>query len=345
MLQCSTPHSRAVRVEVGPPESAARQQRARRIAGILALLLCSVLSGCASLVPQTMGLRDKWPPGVPERAELTRVPFFSQEAYQCGPAALASTLVNSGVQVTPELLAGQVYLPARQGSLQTEMLAAARRYNRVSYQLAPRLDDLLREVSAGTPVIVLQDTGAGPVVNWHYAVVIGYDYPAGELYLRSGDNNRLAIPFTVFEYTWRKSNYWAMLTMPPDRIPATATEQGYVSAVSAMERVSEAWSAKTAYATLLERWPGNIIASIGLANQHYAQGELHEAESVLRKAALRHPDSVPVLNNLAHTLSELGRNEEALPLIEQAIRPPDDPFANAARETRALILYRMGKNQ
>ncbi len=325
-------------------EAATRQQRAR-LAGVLALLLLSVLSGCASLVPQTMGLREAWPAGVPERTELARVPFFAQQDYQCGPAALAMTMVDSGVQVTPDLLTGQVYLPSRQGSLQVEMLAAARRYNRISYQLAPRLDDLLREVSAGNPVIVLQDTGAGPVVNWHYAVVIGYDYPAGELYLRSGDNSRLAIPFTVFEYTWRKSGYWAMLTMPPDRIPATATEKGYQSAVSAMERVGEPWAAKNAYTALLERWPGNVVASIGLANQYYAQGELPLAESVLRKAAHKHPDSVPVLNNLAHTLSDLGRNDEALPLIEQALRPSDDPFAAAARETQALILQRMSRNQ
>jgi hypothetical protein len=31
----------------------------------------------------------------------------------------------------------QVYLPARKGSLQVEMLAAARRHGLVSYQLAP----------------------------------------------------------------------------------------------------------------------------------------------------------------------------------------------------------------
>ena len=39
------------------------------------------------------------------------------------------------------------------------MLAAPRRYGMVSYQLAPRLENLLREVAAGIPVIVLQDYG------------------------------------------------------------------------------------------------------------------------------------------------------------------------------------------
>lgn len=322
-------------------KSIGRNQRACLTAGALTLLLA--LTGCASLVPQTMQLRDVWPAGVPERTELTGVPFFPQQDYQCGPAALATTLVHSGAAVTPDSLAGQVYLPARQGSLQAEMLAAPRRHNRISYQIAPRIDDLLREVAAGNPVIILQDTGIGPVVNWHYAVVIGYDYPAGELYLRSGSNRRLAIPFTVFEYTWKKSSYWAMLTMAPGRIPATATEEGYLHAVLSMERGSEALPARISYTALLERWPANILAGIGLANQYYAMGELALAETVLRKSASLHPESVPVLNNLANTLSELGRNTEALPLIEQAVQSENDPNAAAARETKTLILQRMDK--
>ena len=325
------------------PNLTAWYKSARLMAGTF--LLLTGLSGCASMVPQTMGLRDAWPAGVAVRTELAEVPFFPQQDFQCGPAALATTLVNSGAQVTPDSLVAQVYIPARQGSLQVEMLAAPRRYSRVSYQLAPRLDDLLREVAAGNPVIVLQDTGVGPITNWHYAVVIGYDYPAGELYLRSGETRRLAIPFTVFEYTWKKSNYWAMLTMPPNVIPVTATEPGYLAAVSAMERAGEARAAITAYSALLDRWPTSAAASIGLANQHYALGALNEAEVVLRRAAARHPDSVPVLNNLAQTLSDLGRHDEALSLIERALRPENGPFAETARETQAMIMKRMGGNR
>jgi hypothetical protein len=323
--------------------SITRHKNARHIAGVFALL--AALSGCASFVPQTMALRDAWPEGVAERTELVEVPFFSQTEYQCGPAALATTLVHSGAKVTPDELVGQVYIPARQGSLQVEMLAAARRFSRVSYVLAPRYADLLREVAAGNPVIVLQDTGIGPMTQWHYAVVVGFDYPAGELYLRSGEKKRLAVPFTVFEYTWRKSNYWAMVTMLPGRIPVTASETGYLSAISAMERVGDAGAVKTAYAAALERWPDSAAASIGLANRHYALGELTETEAQLRKALARNPESVPVLNNLAQTLSDLGRNDEALVLIEKAARPAPNPFAAAVQETHALILRRIDKKQ
>jgi hypothetical protein len=111
--------------------------KARLFAGLLVL----GLAGCGSL-PQVEALRserDKLPP----RAELKDVPFFPQEEYQCGPAALATVLKAGGVDITPEALAEQVYLPTRQGSLQIELLAAARRQERIAYELAPSLPDLL----------------------------------------------------------------------------------------------------------------------------------------------------------------------------------------------------------
>jgi len=313
---------------------------ARLLAGAFFLAL---LAGCAGLVPQTMALRDAWPEGVPGRTDIADVPFFPQEDYQCGPSALATVLGFSGVKVTPEQLVSKVYLPERQGSLQAEMLAAPRTYGRVSYQIEPRFDALIREVAAGNPVVILQNTAPALFDNWHYAVVVGYDYPAGELYMRSGQKQREAMPFTILEYTWKKSGYWAMVTLPPDRIPVTAVEANYVSAIAATERVDKA-AAFTAYKTALERWPDSLGASIGLANQLYAQGKLKETEAILRHAADRHPDSVVVLNNLAQTLSDEDRNAEALALIDRAKAPPQQ-FAAAVAETRALIVQRMEKKK
>ena len=161
---------------------------ARVIAGVLVCACALALSGCASMWPQTAELRRALPQGIPERTELREVPFFPQEEYQCGPAALATVLAASGVKVTPEDLVPQVYLPERKGSLQVEMLAAARRHGLVSYQLAPRFEDLLRELAAGNPVIVLQNLAVGD--GWHYAVAVGYDYDSGMLVLRSGTTER-----------------------------------------------------------------------------------------------------------------------------------------------------------
>ena len=298
-----------------------------------------LFSGCALIIPQTSEMRQHRPEGLAPQAEITDAPFFPQLDYQCGPAALATSLAHFGVQVTAEDLVSQVYLPERRGSLQIEMLASARRNGLVAYQLAPRFEDVLREVAAGFPVILLQDYGVWPLRYWHYAVVVGYDMKEGRAVLRSGEKRRLLIPYAVLEYTWKESAYWAMVTAPPGRIPATATEPTYLKAVIALEGAGNKEAARTAYAAMLERWPESLGAGIGLANMHYALGDLKQAESVLRLMVVRHPDAAVAYNNLAQTLLDQGRGGEALPLAQRALALAGDqgPVAAATRETLAAV--------
>jgi hypothetical protein len=61
---------------------------------------------------------------------------------------------------------------------------------------------------------------------------------------------------------------------------------------------------------------------------------------VLRDAVQREPDSVIALNNLAQTLSDQGRNEEALPIIERAAAA-GGTFAQAVAQTRETIRQRL----
>ena len=301
--------------------------------------LLAALQGCAGIAPQTAALLDGLPAGLPERVELSEVPFFPQAEYQCGPAALATLLVSSGVKTTPEALVPQVYLPARKGSLQVEMLAAARRHGLVSYQLAPSFVDVMRELAAGTPVVVLQNLGISE--GWHYAVAVGYDWKPGQMILRSGVTEREEMPFAVHEAVWKRSGYWAMVAVPPGRIPATAEEGKWLSSLLAFERLNEPPQNRIAYSAFLERWPANVNAAVGLANAHHKLGELPQAERVLRDAMARSPDSPIVLNNLAQTLSDQGRDAEALPIAERAVAA-GGPHTAAVRETRDAIANKIG---
>ena len=312
---------------------------ARFAAGVFILAAVAALSGCASLMPQTKELAKGLPPGLPEKVELTQTPFFSQLDYQCGPAALATVLNAGGVKVTSEELVPQVYLPERKGSLQVEMLAAARRHGMISYQLQPRFEDVLREIAAGTPVVVLQNLGFFSS-GWHYAVAVGYDYDKGTLVLRSGTQEREVMPFGVHEVVWLRGGYWSMVVVPPDKIPATADENRWLASIAALERTGDARNSRVAYRTFLGRWPENVNAAIGLANAHHTLGELKDAEAVLRAAAGRAPDSVVVLNNLAQTLSDLGRDQEALPFAERA-RAAGGPFSSSVEKTYSTILERL----
>lgn len=285
------------------------------VAGVL-VCVSLLLAGCAT--PQLTALLEARPPALPERAELDSVPFYPQELYQCGPAALATTLAHAGVVTSPEALVAQVYLPGREGSLQAEMLAAARRHGLVAYRLGPRLEHVLQEVAAGTPVIVLQNLSFAFAPLWHYAVVVGYDLPREEILLRSGTTRRLVATLSNFERTWARGEHWAMVTMPPDRIPVSAAEGGYVSASAALERVLPA-AARRAYASALERWPHNLLARIGAGNTAYAMRDLPAAAAAYREAIRNHPEAADAWNNLAQVLLESGRKQEALAAAQRAI--------------------------
>lgn len=290
---------------------------ARRRPGIFSLLLlAALLTGCAT--PQTRQLLESTTP-LPRSTELTTVPFFPQEQYQCGPAALATVLNNAGVSITPDELAPQVYLPKRQGSLQLELLAATRRHGRVPYVLKPQLETVMTEVAAGNPVLVLQNLGLDLIPFWHYAVVVGFDLEQANVVLRSGVMERHITPLQTFEHTWRRGDYWAVVVTPPDKLPQTAEELPYLNAVLTLEKLQQWQEAATAYTAALTRWPQSLGAQMGLGNSRYALNDLHSAEEAFRNATQRHPEAAVAFNNLAQVLSEQQRWDEAEEAAQQAV--------------------------
>jgi tetratricopeptide (TPR) repeat protein len=306
--------------------------------GIAAVFLLAWLGGCAT--PQTQALLKTNSSQLPQQAELSEVPFYPQETHQCGPASLAMVLDSGGAKVTPQELTSQVYLPGREGSLQVEMLAAARRNGMLAYELAPKLDDVLAEVASGTPVVVLQNLALSWYPIWHYAVVVGYDLPRGEIVLRSGLERRQVLPLTTFEHTWERAGYWAMLALPPGAVPRTATEVSYMSAAVALEMTGWPKSAEAAYESALRLWPRNLTARIGMGNTAYALGDITRAENAYRQAALDHPDSQIAFNNLAQILADQKRYPEALAAANQAVSL-GGPEQAAARDTLEQIKRNM----
>ena len=84
---------------------------------------------------------------------------------------------------------------------------------------------------------------------------------------------------------------------------------------------TERWiEARQAYSQAADRWPHNETAWIGLGNSRYALGNLAGAEQAFRSAVDAAPQSGAAYNNLAHILMERGRQEEALEVINQAVR-------------------------
>ena len=193
---------------------------------LLAPALLLLVAGCATTARQDYGVGLPQP--LPERVELVDTPFYPQEKYQCGPAALATVLGSAGVTLLPQQLEAEVYLPTRQGSLQLEMLGASRRAGVVPYVLEAQPNALLQEVAAGHPVVVLQNLRFDSLPQWHYSVVVGYDLAEGTIFLRSGSEKRQVMRIKDFERSWVKSQRWAFVALPPDRLPATARESDFV---------------------------------------------------------------------------------------------------------------------
>jgi tetratricopeptide (TPR) repeat protein len=256
--------------------------------------------------------------GLPARATVASVPFHAQTENDCGPAALAMVLGWSGVPARPEELVGQVLTPGREGSLGHDLVAAARRADRLAVPLHG-VDGLLAELAAGHPVLVLQNLGLGWYPQWHYAVAIGYDLEAGTLTLHSGEEQGEVVPLTTFARTWQRAEQWALAVLPPDRLPATADAMTVLQAAAGLEQAGRYDAAVAAYGAALGRWPDNLVALIGLGNARYAAGQLAAAEAAFRTAVSFHPGEAAAWNNLAHVLADQGALTEARAAAKRAV--------------------------
>lgn len=296
------------------------------------ILVCLFLSGCATDEARRLPtLVAATQPALAVRTELTSPPYFPQVDANCGPAALATVLQQRGVNVTPEGLIPQVYLPGRRGSLQVEMLAAARRQGVLAVRIPATLEAVLREVADGTPVLVLQNLGLDWSPSWHYAVVVGYDLASEEFILRSGAEPRMRITFSVFDRTWTRAGRWAIVLPQVGIVPPTATADEMAAALAALER-QQATLALPYYRSATVRWPLDVRFPFALANTLYAIGEKAAAGEAWSALLQRFPDHVPTLNNLATLRLEEGRMEDAQRLAERAVSIIG-PWQNQARAT------------
>jgi hypothetical protein len=299
-----------------------------------ALALCALLGGCAGTVRIAVPL---------DSIELADTPFFPQEVNECGPAALATVLAAGGVAVTPDALAPELYLPGRKGSLQTEIVATARRHGRVPYPVTPQLGELLATVAGGTPVLVLQNLRLSFWPQWHYAVVIGFDAGDDTLLLRSGTERRRVMSARAFDRSWSLAQRWALAVVAPDAPPPRADAREWLRAAGAFEELKQPQIAAQAYSAATRRWPDQALPWQVLANLRYAQGDLPAAEDALRAAHRLKPEAA-TLNNLASVLLERGCPKQARAALSRAATlEPSEAEQAAIGKTREQIESWRGK--
>ena len=288
----------------------------------------AMLGGCSSLTTADLPGPDTT---LPSRTVLYDVPFFPQDDHYCGPAALATVLAWSGEAVSQTDLAPNVFTPGRQGTLRTDMLAAARRHGRLAVPI-DRLDDLLTEIASGSPVLVFQNLGMSWFPKWHFAVAVGYDLQRRTIILRSGEQKERELSFEVFERTWRRGDRWGLVVLPPDRLPATASDDDMLHAAAGLERAGQYENAILVFTTLAANGPKRFPALMGIGNSHYALDQYSQAEAAFRKATSLKPAAPQGWNNLAYALAAQFKTGEAIDAAQRAVELAG-PDAAAYRAT------------
>lgn len=295
-----------------------KQLRQVACRGIGCLIFCLLLAGCAG-TPQSDSLVASVPAAFKHPVELSSVPFYPQEDYQCGPAALATLIRYQGRGIDLAELTRKVYIPEREGSLQLELIAAAREYELIPYILATELDTVLAEVTAGRPVLVLQNLGVSWYSQWHYAVIVGYDLNTEEVILRSGTIERYRLSLYTFEYTWRRGKHWAMIVLKPGELPTVGDDWRYMNAIVGFEQQNNWPLLDKAYQAGLQRWPQSRELRMGYGNSLYLQGQAAKALVQYEKVIEHNSDFAAAYNNAGQVYAERGQFEKAEQYVQRAI--------------------------
>lgn len=302
---------------------------------IIHLVFALLLSACVA-APQSVALRQQTASVLQTSVLLDQIAFFPQSEFQCGPAALATVLAASAVEVTPEQLVPLVYVPARKGSFQVEMLAATRSHERLAYRVTPTLAALFDEVRAGHPVLVLQNLALQWYPRWHFAVVKGFDIGQRKVILNSGTLEDYQVSLATFERTWARAGYWGMLALAPGVMPATATAERYFIALAALEETRPETALDLAYQSGLQEWPTDRNLLMGYGNLLYSHGHASTAAEQFTQVVALEPDFAPAWNNLAQIFFEQGANQQALVHARQAVAL-GGPFIATYRATLRRI--------
>jgi hypothetical protein len=174
---------------------------------VFVCLLC-LLTACASMN------------GTPPNGStiLPDIPFFEHEAYQCGPAVLATVIdywhrrTGKGTWVTPEQLVPEIYSPTARGILGIDLEIYANKHGFRGRQFAGKVLDLREAIDLSTPPIILVDYGFAFYEQGHFMVVTGYG-PKG-IIVNSGHYENRFISEGELDRIWKKTGYWTFLLLP-----------------------------------------------------------------------------------------------------------------------------------
>lgn len=295
--------------------------------GTVFLLFCVITlltSGCSSQQPQLSN-------GVATPVlDLNDTPHFQNQQFNCGAAALATLLTCAGVEINPEYLATQLFVPYKKGTLNHGMACCVRSNNRIPCRVHPQFEAILAELQLGHPVMVLQQNRASGS-GTQYAVIIGVD-THNNVILRTADNTREVVEYHNFCKSWNATDNWALVVLKTDELPARENRDNYLKAIKEIKEHGDFGLAQKGYLALLHSNPDHRIALIGLANTVFEQQQYDLAAELYTHLLNCEPENIEAVNKLAQCLAHLHCHEQAIELIDTFL------CSNGEREAIAAFL-------
>ncbi|MGA9045724.1 MAG: PA2778 family cysteine peptidase [Sulfuricurvum sp.] len=287
--------------------------------------------------------KDPFPPEQHYASSSINVPFIPPRSELCGSTSIemVASYWQSQTNFSPKLstqeLDARTLIPAKGGTLQIEMVIAARSNGLIAYPLDATYEALFSELYAHHPVIVLVNRGFSWHPLWHYAPVIGYDEEKRSIVAHFSDQPNEALSIGTFSALWKRSGNWGVVLLPPEELPASVSPKTFLRAVYEFEKSGNAEEVIVAYQSGLRRWPDNPDLLFALANASYNASRWIEAEENYRKLLALNPSHPLALNNLAMVLCRSHRSDEALILLDKVVSD-DIKIQSIIKATREEIL-------
>ena len=178
--------------------------------------LTAWIQGCMRIFPLTLLLAScAASPDFTESKSshmIENVPFYPQQAYQCGPASLAGVVNYWRAGVSPDDVAAEIYSESAKGTLDADMVLYAQRKGLKVSQYKGSMEDIRRNIDLGYPVIVLVDYGFWFYQKNHFMVVLGYNEDG--ILANSGTERLRFVSHKDFLKSWRRTKFWTMLITP-----------------------------------------------------------------------------------------------------------------------------------
>lgn len=286
--------------------------------------------------------KDPFPREQHYASSIIDVPFIPPRSELCASTSIemVSSYWQSTTSYIPKLSAqeldGRTLIPVKGGTLQIELVTAARANGLIVYPLEPTFEALFSELSAHHPVIVLVNRSFSWHPLWHYTTVTGYDEKQRSIILHFSDQPNETVSIGTFAALWKRSGNWGVVPLPPEELPVSVSSKIFLHTAYEFEKIGKGEEAIRAYQSALTRWPEDVDILFALANADYHVFNLSAAEENYRKILALKPSYPLALNNLAMLLCHTGRSDEGLKLLDKVVSD-DTKIQSIVKTTREEI--------